>query len=31
MGGGMRLPLTPLSPEFHDRVRAAMREAGISL
>jgi 4-hydroxy-tetrahydrodipicolinate synthase len=29
IGGGLRLPMTPLSPEFHDRVRAAMREAGI--
>jgi 4-hydroxy-tetrahydrodipicolinate synthase len=27
--GGIRLPLTPLSPEFHERVRAAMRQAGI--
>lgn len=26
---GIRLPLTPLSPEYHDRVRQAMREAGI--
>ncbi len=31
IGGGMRLPMTPLSPEFHDRVLAAMREAGISI
>ncbi len=28
---GMRLPLTPLEPEYHDRVRAAMRQAGITL
>jgi 4-hydroxy-tetrahydrodipicolinate synthase len=28
--GGIRLPLTPLSPEFHERVRAAMRQAGVS-
>jgi len=28
---GLRLPLTPLSAEFHDRVRAAMRDAGIQL
>ncbi|HQR02670.1 MAG: 4-hydroxy-tetrahydrodipicolinate synthase [Proteobacteria bacterium] len=28
---GIRLPLTPLSPECHDRVRGAMHEAGISL
>ncbi|MBS1229616.1 MAG: dihydrodipicolinate synthase [Proteobacteria bacterium] len=26
---GIRLPLTPLSPEYHERVRAAMREAGL--
>jgi 4-hydroxy-tetrahydrodipicolinate synthase len=26
---GLRLPLTPLSPDCHDRVRAAMRRAGI--
>jgi 4-hydroxy-tetrahydrodipicolinate synthase len=31
IGDGIRLPLTPLSPEFHDRVRAAMREAGITV
>jgi len=31
IGGGMRLPLTPLSPEFHERVRGALREAGIVL
>jgi 4-hydroxy-tetrahydrodipicolinate synthase len=31
IGGGMRLPMTPLSPEFHERVRVAMREAGISI
>ncbi|MDR3220549.1 MAG: 4-hydroxy-tetrahydrodipicolinate synthase [Candidatus Accumulibacter sp.] len=29
IGGGIRLPLTPLSPEFHERVRAAMRQAGL--
>ena len=28
---GLRLPLTPLSPEHHERVRAALREAGIQL
>lgn len=28
--GGIRLPLTPLSPSFHDRVRDAMRQAGIA-
>lgn len=27
IGGGIRLPLTPLSPEFHERVRTAMRQA----
>ncbi len=26
---GIRLPMTPLSPEFHERVRQAMREAGV--
>ncbi len=26
---GIRLPLTPLSPEHHDRVRQAMKEAGV--
>ena len=31
IGGGIRLPLTTLSPEYHDRVRAAMREAGIQV
>lgn len=31
IGGGLRLPMTPLSPEFHERVRGAMREAGIVL
>jgi 4-hydroxy-tetrahydrodipicolinate synthase len=31
VGGGIRLPLTPLSPEFHERLRLAMREAGITL
>jgi len=28
--GGIRLPLTPLAPSFHDRVRDAMRQAGIA-
>jgi 4-hydroxy-tetrahydrodipicolinate synthase len=28
--GGIRLPLTPLAPPFHDRVRDAMRQAGIA-
>ena len=27
---GIRLPLTPLTPSFHDLVRDAMRQAGIS-
>jgi 4-hydroxy-tetrahydrodipicolinate synthase len=27
--GGIRLPLTSLSPEYHERVRAAMRQAGV--
>ena len=26
---GIRLPLTPLSPECHERVRSAMRQAGL--
>ena len=26
---GIRLPLTPLSPEYHERVRAALRQAGV--
>jgi dihydrodipicolinate synthase/N-acetylneuraminate lyase len=25
----LRLPLTPLAPQFHDTVRAALREAGL--
>ena len=29
MGGGIRLPLTPLSEGCHERVLAAMRQAGI--
>ena len=31
IGGGIRLPLTTLSSEHHERVRAAMREAGIQV
>jgi 4-hydroxy-tetrahydrodipicolinate synthase len=27
---GIRLPLTPLSIEYHERLRAAMRAAGIT-
>lgn len=29
IGGHIRLPLTPLSTEFHDQVRAAMTKAGV--
>jgi 4-hydroxy-tetrahydrodipicolinate synthase len=29
IGPGLRLPLTPLSGEFHERVRGAMMDAGI--
>jgi 4-hydroxy-tetrahydrodipicolinate synthase len=29
IGNGIRLPLTPLSESCHDRVRAAMRQAGL--
>jgi len=29
IGPGIRLPLTPLSENFHERVRAAMRAAGL--
>jgi 4-hydroxy-tetrahydrodipicolinate synthase len=28
---GLRLPMTPFSQEFHDRLRIAMREAGIQI
>jgi len=28
---GMRLPLTPLEPGYHDRVRDAMQQAGVTL
>lgn len=31
IGTGMRLPLTPLSPEYYDALRAAMRQADIAL
>ena len=30
IGAGIRLPLTPLSAQFHDVVREAMRQAGIA-
>ena len=29
IGGGIRLPLTPLAGTFHEQVRGAMREAGL--
>jgi 4-hydroxy-tetrahydrodipicolinate synthase len=29
IGGGIRLPLTPLAPQFHDLVREAMQQAGV--
>jgi len=28
---GLRLPLTPLEPEYHDQVRAALQQAGVVL
>ena len=28
---GLRLPLTPLSPEYHERVRAALYQAGVGI
>ncbi len=31
MGGGIRLPLTELSAEFHDRIRSALHSAGIAV
>lgn len=31
IGAGIRLPLTPLSAAYHDRVRQAMRDAGIAV
>jgi 4-hydroxy-tetrahydrodipicolinate synthase len=31
INGAARLPLTPLSPEYHERVRGAMREAGLAV
>jgi 4-hydroxy-tetrahydrodipicolinate synthase len=30
IGGGIRLPLTPLSSGLHESVREAMRQAGIA-
>jgi 4-hydroxy-tetrahydrodipicolinate synthase len=29
MGGGLRLPMTPLSSQYHERMRAAMRAAEV--
>ena len=29
IGGGIRLPLVPLDPQFHETVRGAMRAAGV--
>ena len=29
IGEGIRLPLTPLSPEYHERVAASLRQAGV--
>jgi 4-hydroxy-tetrahydrodipicolinate synthase len=31
VGGGLRLPLTPLSDRYHQTVREAMSEAGIDV
>jgi 4-hydroxy-tetrahydrodipicolinate synthase len=31
IGGGLRLPMTALSPAFHERLRAAMRATNIKL
>ena len=31
MEAGIRLPLTPYSAQYHDQMRAAMREAGVAL
>jgi 4-hydroxy-tetrahydrodipicolinate synthase len=31
MAGGIRLPLTPLAPAYHEQVREAMRHAGVRL
>jgi len=28
MGGGIRLPLTPLAPQYHEQVSEAMQQAG---
>ena len=31
IGPGLRLPMTPFSPELHERLAASMREAGIQI
>ena len=31
IGGGLRLPLTPLSADYHDLIRASLDEAGITV
>jgi 4-hydroxy-tetrahydrodipicolinate synthase len=31
VGGGIRLPMTPLAAQYHDIVREAMRQAGINI
>jgi 4-hydroxy-tetrahydrodipicolinate synthase len=31
IAAGVRLPITPFSPEHHERLRTAMREAGLAL
>ena len=31
VAGGIRLPLTPLAPQHHETIRAALREAGIAV
>jgi 4-hydroxy-tetrahydrodipicolinate synthase len=31
MAAGLRLPMTPLSEKFHQAVREALHEAGVSL
>jgi 4-hydroxy-tetrahydrodipicolinate synthase len=30
IGGGIRLPLTPLSSSFHNLLRGAMEQAGVA-
>jgi 4-hydroxy-tetrahydrodipicolinate synthase len=31
IGGGLRLPLTPLSSDFHDLIRTSLAEAGVEI